>query len=314
MSFLLNSGMKHWMGLKRLFSRVRFTGIPRIGLALGGGGVRGLAHVGVLAVLEREKIPVHAMAGSSMGAIIAAAHTLSPEFNKEQLVQLLEELGASIPHKLKNTQPDKPEKDSVAERLRQFMYVERFILNTVSGWGMLPEGLADKPLEKLTPGKRLEEAPIPIAVVAVDLISGKKVVFKEGPALLALKASSAIPGFLPPVPHNGMLLVDGAIVDVVPTDVVREMGVEVVIAVDVDQEGKQVEISNGLEAFLRAVELCSLHHKRHHLEMAQVVIHPQFPLPVQTFDVSKAQLCIDAGIRATEAVLPKIRKLLQMKS
>ncbi|MCB0290227.1 MAG: patatin-like phospholipase family protein, partial [Calditrichaeota bacterium] len=181
---------------------------PTVGLALGGGGVRGLAHVGVLEVFRRENIPVAAIAGSSMGAIVAAAYTLNPDYSETQLIDVLNEMSAAIPEHLKSTLPDHADRESIFERLRQFVYVERFILNSVSGWGMLPEGIAEASLNKLTPKKHLEESPIPLAVVSADLISGKKIIFRSGPAALALKASSAIPGFLPPVPYNDMLLVD----------------------------------------------------------------------------------------------------------
>ena len=306
---LHGSGSGFWKRVRTMLQR--WAGKqPTVGLALGGGGVRGLAHVGVLEVFRRENIPVAAIAGSSMGAIVAAAYTLNPDYSETQLIDVLNEMSAAIPEHLKSTLPDHADRESIFERLRQFVYVERFILNSVSGWGMLPEGIAEASLNKLTPKKHLEESPIPLAVVSADLISGKKIIFRSGPAALALKASSAIPGFLPPVPYNDMLLVDGAIVSIVPAEVVREMGVDIVVAVDVDQEGEEVEITNGPEAFLRAVALCSYHHKQHHLESANMVIQPQFGAPVQTFDISKARLCIEAGARAAEAALPRLRKLL----
>ena len=152
---------------------------------------------------------------------------------------------------------------------------------------------------------------MPIAIVSVDLLSGEKVVFKEGSSAMALQASSAIPGYLPPVEYRDMLLVDGAIVDVVPADVVREMGVDIVIAVDVDQSGPRDEIKNGLDAFLRAVELCAQDNKRHHLKQADLVICPDFGATIVTFDVSKTEVCINAGIKAAERALPELEKLLR---
>jgi NTE family protein len=281
---------------------------PTIGLALGGGGVRGLAHLGVLTVFEREAIPVHAIAGSSMGAIVGAAYALNPKLSAEELTREMTDVGLSLPVKLNKPQGNN---DSFLERLRQFIGVERFLVDTLWGWGVMPETVATEALAKLTRGKNLEDGKIPVAAVAVDLLSGEKIVFETGPAAIALQASSAIPGFFPPVPYGERLLADGAIVDFVPADVVRGMGVDVVIAVDVDQEGERAEVRNGLEAFLRAVELCSRHHKRHHLESADLVIHPEFGEPVKTFEVAKAPLCIEAGARAAENSLPAIRRLLE---
>lgn len=294
--------------LKRLFANGEPATSPRVGLALGGGGVRGMAHLGVLSVFEREGIPIHAIAGSSMGAIVGAAHTLNPEYGGERLTELMHELDEAIPERLKMSSNAS---ESLLGKLQQFINLERFILDTVAGWSVLPEELAKTTLEKLTLGKKIEEASLPLAIVAVDLLSGEKIVFREGSATLALQASSAIPGYFPPVASDGMLLVDGAIVDVVPADVVREMGMDVVIGVDVDQTGPRSEIRNGLDAFLRAVELCAQYNKRHFLKHADLVIHPDFGQTIVTFDVSKTEVCINAGIQAAEKALPDIRRLLE---
>ncbi len=293
--------------LQKLLKQLKNSDTPKIGLALGGGGVRGMAHLGVLSVLKREGIPIHAIAGSSMGAIVGAAYTLNPEYGGKRLTELLHEIDDAVPERLK-TPSDEP--DSFLGKLQQFINVERFILDTVSGWSVLPEDLAKETLEKLTLDKKIEDAILPTAIVAVDLLSGKKIVFKEGPAAIALQASSAIPGFFPPVAYQGMLLVDGAIVDVVPADVVKEMGVDIVIAVDVDQTGPRDEISNGFDAFLRAIELSGQSNKHHFLKNADLVIHPDFGETIVTFDISKIELCVKAGVEATEKALPKIRKLL----
>lgn len=286
-------------------------GPPTLGLALGGGGVRGLAHIGVLTVLDRQGIPVHAIAGTSMGAIIGAAYALSSEFDRKRLTRQVIELGIKPPISL-NT-PD-VESEGFLDRLRRFIDIERFLLSTMLGWGTFEEtGLADA-LEKLTSGKRLEDATVPLAVVATDLLNGEKVVFKNGPASLALQASSALPGFFPPVRHEGKLLADGAFVDLVPTDVVREMGARFIVAVDVDQEIMRMEINNGLQAYLRAIDIGARHHKRHHIRRADLVLRPDFGEPVESLDFSKAELCIEAGMRATERVLPTLLRLLKRKA
>lgn len=300
--------MSLWRRFRNFIRSKSAVSTPRIGLALGGGGVRGLAHLGVISVLERENIPIHAIAGSSMGAVVAAAHSLNPQYGGERLTHLLHDIENAIPEHLKKLS-GKP--DSFFHKLKQFINVERFIFDTVSGWGMLEEDLAKGSMEKLTLNKKIEEGVLPISIVSVDLLSGEKVVFKEGPAAIALQASSAIPGFFPPVAYQNMLLVDGAIVDVVPVEVARAMGVDIVIAVDVDQSGPRSEISNGLDAFLRAVELCAQHNKRHFLNTADLTIHPQFGQTITTFDVSKMELCINAGVKAATEALPAIRKLLR---
>ena len=190
-------------GLKRIAMHKRKSHSDfRLGLALGGGGVRGLAHIGVLSVFHREAIPIKAIAGSSMGAIIGAAYALNPEFNKEDLAQRVAELGISLPNGLNE---DKRDKNSFLKRLRQFIDAEKFMVDALWGWGILPESKISESLRRLTLGKKLEEGMIPIAVVTTDLLRGEKVVFKEGPADFALRASSALPGFLPPIQFQDRL-------------------------------------------------------------------------------------------------------------
>ena len=285
-------------------------GPPAVGFALGGGGVRGLAHIGVLQAIEQAGVPIRGIAGSSMGAIVGATFALNPAFGGEIFREIVADLEKTLPARLIT---DKDDKKSVFDRVRKFIDVERFIVDTVLGWGVLPSTMVPSSITKLVLGKRIEEAKIPLAVVTFDLFSGEKVVFREGPADFALQASSAIPGFFPPLPYEDKLLADGAFVDLVPVGEARKLGVDFVIAVDVDQEGERAEISNGLEAFLRAVEVCARHHKNHHLKLADFVIRPDFGEPIKTFAISKAQLCIEAGARAAEQALPELKRLLQQK-
>ncbi len=295
-------------GFKRIITSWRTPKkTPTLGLALGGGGVRGLAHAGVLTVFEREGIPIHAIAGTSMGAIIAGAYVLSPDFNSKHLAQQAIDLGISTPARSSTVRKDQ---STFLERLRLFIDVERFLFDSLWGWGTLPEIPVADALAKLTLGKGLEEGKIPIAVVATNLHSGEKVVFKEGPATIALQASAAIPGFFPPVLYQGSLLADGGFIELVPASVVRQMGVDLVIAVDVNQDNVRVEINNGLQALLRAVDISAHHHKHHYLELADLVIRPEFGEAIDTLDFAKIELCINAGMRAAERAIPDVRRLL----
>ena len=91
------------------------------------------------------------------------------------------------------------------------------------------------------------------------------------------------------------------------------MGVRIVVAVDVDQENEPVEVNNGLQAFLRAVDISARHHKHHHLRRADLVIHPEFGEPVDSLDFTKAELCVEAGLRAAERALPVLRRMLRSR-
>ncbi len=291
---------------KRLCLNRETSRQPVVGIALGGGGVRGLAHVGVLSVFQREGVPIKAIVGSSMGAIVGAAFALNPNFSREFMAEQMAELGLSVPGGLFENDGDR---ESLLQKIHQFIGAERFIVDAMLGWGILPEDKIVESLQRITMGKRLEQGSIPIAVVATDLLSGDKIVFTEGPADFAVQASSALPGFLPPIRQQDRLLADGAFVDLVPTAVVRELGADFIIAVDVDQEGVRVEVRNGFEGFLRATELCARHHKRHHLELADLVIQPDFGAAVNPLDFSKTELCIEAGVQAAERILPKMSEI-----
>ncbi|NOX88544.1 MAG: patatin-like phospholipase family protein [Calditrichaeota bacterium] len=277
----------------------------RIGLALGGGGVRGFAHIGVLTVLRREGIHIQAIAGSSMGAIVGTLFSLHYNLDLDALTKQLIEIATPVSEKMSF---QKKEDHGILKRLRQFIHMERFLMDTIWGWGEVTGEVTGELFKKLTQGKLLEDCRIPVAVVTTDLLSGERVVFTEGPAHLALQASSALPGIFPPVRYQNRLLADGAFVDYVPVEVVRQMNVDKVIAVDVDQENLPVEINNGLEAMMRATELCARHHKWLHLENADVVIRPDFKRFVQTFDISMAQHCISAGMEAAEQALEKLQR------
>jgi len=282
-----------------------------LGLALGGGGVRGLAHIGVLSVLDREGIAIDALAGTSMGSIVAAAYAMGDAFDEERLVTLVTSLGISPPVSSKLSDADS---HSLMERVRRLVDVERFLIDTMWGWGAFEGAVVGDTLSKMTGSRRIEESRIPLAIVATDLITGEKVVFRRGPVTLAVQASSALPGFFPPVRHEGRLLVDGAFVDLVPVDVVLQMGARIGMAVDVDQERVPVEVTNGLQAFLRAVDISARQHKAYQLQTADLTVRPDFGESVSSLDFSKARLCVEAGRRAMEEALPELRRLLNLTS
>lgn len=276
---------------------------PRIGLALGGGGVRGLAHVGVLQVLAEAGIPIHAIAGVSMGAIVATAYALTDRF-PDALIALVRGFDAG-PFKAlpRGSQPG-----GVWTSVRRLIDVERFLINNVFSWGVVHDKGAAL-AEALTGERRLEDARVPLGVVACDLRSGKSVVFRTGSAALALQASAALPGFFRPVEHEGRLLADGGYVGMVPTWVAREMGADVVIAVDADPTHALDDIQDGLHALLRALDITSQRYKEALLGDADVVIRPDFGGPVETLDFSRIEDCIEAGARAARAALPAIAAL-----
>ncbi|NOX44884.1 MAG: patatin [Caldiserica bacterium] len=177
----------------------------RVGLALGSGGARGAAHVGVLKVLEREGIEVVAVAGSSIGAVVGGAYAagvptarIEEEWRKTNLPQLV-----------------------------------RTFLPTFPRAGLSSGAELERYLRSVFGDLRIEDMKIPFAAVATDLDTGEAVVIRTGPLVDALRASTAIPGIFRPVRWRGRILVDGGMVEPVPVRPCRELGAEIVIGVDV---------------------------------------------------------------------------------
>ena len=173
---------------------------PKIGIALGGGFARGLAHIGILKVLEEAGIHVDMVAGTSVGAVIGAVYC-SGISAKE-----LEEVAALV----------------------RFSSIARY---TVSRYGFCTNDRLGAFLRKVLKARTFEDLKIPLAVTATDFVTGGSVVFRSGPLIDPVRASCAYPGMFLPVSVNGKLLVDGMLAYPVPTVPLREMGAERVIGV-----------------------------------------------------------------------------------
>lgn len=279
--------------------RLTSTGI---GLALSGGGARGLAHVGVLKVLEREGVPIDYLAGTSMGGIIGAVYAAG-------LSAL--EIEAEALHMSKTRQ--------------LVTLVDRSLLRRGLLSGQKVTAYLAQWLGELT----FDDLRLPLGLVAADLNSRRKVVFREGPVLEAVRATMALPGIFAPVERGDQLLVDGGLVDNLPADVVREMGGERVIAVDISTNRETVGfvarnlrqrrlIPEGLADMVdvlgRSLVFLTWKVNRRALEEAapDLVIRPPVPptvMPITGF--SQAPEAIAAGERAAEEMMPAIRTLLE---
>ena len=227
---------------------------PRIGLVLGGGGAKGGAHIGVLKVLEELRVPIDMIAGTSVGAIMGGMYAagLSPA-ELEQIVNQMDwhDLIAGGRPRAGLT---------FRRRMDDSNFPTRLELGFNSGAFRLPSGLVTGQSMEVVfrsvslPGAHItsfEELPIPFSAVATDIVTGEMVVLNEGDLSTAVRASMSIPGAFSPVDVDGRLLVDGAVVRNLPVDVVRGMGADVIIAVDLtpplytrDQLESAVEVSS----------------------------------------------------------------------
>ncbi|MHB8788567.1 MAG: patatin-like phospholipase family protein [Desulfobulbaceae bacterium] len=211
---------------------------PKIGLVLGGGGAKGSAHIGVLKVLEELRIPVDYITGTSMGAIVGSLYAsgLSPA--------KIEEILTTVDwDDLFSGDPNRQDIDFWRKR-EDFLYLTPLQLGVRGTKIVLPKGLVkDQKINVLFETIMLhtesitdfDQLPIPFRAVASDVETGEMVVMKSGHLADAARASMSVPGAFPPVELDGRLLIDGGIVRNVPVDIVREMGAEVVICVDVSK-------------------------------------------------------------------------------
>lgn len=175
---------------------------PRIALVLGGGGSRGIAHIGVLRVLERERIPIDFIVGTSMGGIVGVLYALGI----------------------------KP--DAIAQRL-----IENVQGSNVFNFNLFRarsrQKTVENQLKETIKNRTFADLKIPTVLMAVDMLEGKEVILKDGPLMPAILASSAVPAVFPPVDYEGMRLADGGVIDSLATHVAYQYGAEKIIAVDV---------------------------------------------------------------------------------
>jgi len=274
-----------------------------IGLALSGGGARGLAHIGVLKVLEDEGIPVDLIAGTSMGGVVAATYAsgLTPDFLEQESLRM-----ASPRRLLALVDLSVPRRGFVAGR-RLCEYLAPYL-----------------------GGRTFAGLRIPLTLVAVDLNCGRKVYLRQGQVLEAVRATIAMPGVLRPVERGDQLLVDGGLLDNLPADAVREMGADVVIAVDISTDAQAISraiqslhrrryfpngLADAVEVLWRSVGVMATEINRQRLAEVrpEVVIRPPIPPEVNLFTgFTHAAEIIAIGEQAAREALPDIRRALEL--
>jgi NTE family protein len=233
---------------------------PRVGLVLSGGGARGAAHVGVLKVLDEMRIPIDAIAGTSMGAVVGGLYASGMPM--EDIEKLLRSVNWEDAFK------DRPPREELGFRRKQDdrEFLVRYALGVTDKGFVLPRGLVQgQKLEQVLRGASLPVAavqsfdrlPIPFRAVATDLETGEAVVMDSGDLVTAMRASMSAPGVFAPVQRDGKLLVDGGITENLPVEIARAMNVDVLIVVDVsfplyasEELTSPIEITNQAFAIL----------------------------------------------------------------
>jgi NTE family protein len=276
----------------------------RIGLALSGGGARGLAHIGVLKVLERENIPIHCLAGTSAGGLIGAAYAA----------------GMSV-----------AQLEAEALEMSKLRNLVRLMDRSLPHMGLLAGQKIINYLAEHIGYKDFAELKTPLALMAVDLESGNEVILDSGSVIEAVRATISFPGVFAPCEMAERLLVDGGLLNNLPVDVSRKMGAEAVIAVDVS--GGQEDVDNLFEAarqwrlgwpmrstasvLTRCLGIIIGQIRQNKLAAAppDVLIRPEMRREIGLFTgFPYAAEAIVAGGKAANEALPQLKALLKKRA
>ncbi|HSG28236.1 MAG TPA: patatin-like phospholipase family protein, partial [Candidatus Krumholzibacterium sp.] len=291
------------------------SGRPKIGLALSGGGARGVAHLGVLKVLEENRIPIDFIAGTSMGALVGGLYSTGLSIDElEKLVGSIDWSEILADHIPREDRSFRRKRDDDLYLMRHRPGIRGFSLRFPPG--ILDGQKVDLMLKRETLDVSgiddFDDLSIPFRAVAADIVTGDAVVIGRGDLALALRASMALPGIFAPRMIDGRLLVDGGISCNLPIDVVRSMGADIVIAVDIstplqgiEELGSVIAITNQLTGFL----------SRRNADFQIGTLGPGdiFILPelgdISTGSFERSMDAVPVGVRAAEKVLGRLRAL-----
>lgn len=252
-------------------------------LVLGGGSARGLAHIGVLKVFEREKIPIHRIVGTSMGALIGASYSVGMSIKKME------------------------------EMAHEFDW--RTVFDpTLPKMGLLAGKKLAKVVGDLTMNKSFEECGIPLAVVATDIEKNERVVFQKGNLQRIVCASCSWPGIFNPVRIDGRLLVDGGIKNSVPTRIARSIDSGYMVAVDVGFCVKEGKINNIFQMLLQSFQIMGEELNRYQARISDVMIKVDLGHNIDQAAFNKSREAIAKGEKAAEGKTGQIKRMLSVYS
>ncbi|WP_371809217.1 patatin-like phospholipase family protein [Aquabacterium sp. A08] len=256
---------------------------PRVGLALGGGAARGFAHIGVIQVLEREGIRPDLVVGTSAGSLVAALYASGMGGAQlEQAALAMEEA-------------------------------------TIADWtlpifnrGLLRGEALARYVNRQVQGRLIQDMRLPLGILATELATGRGVLFQRGDTGTAVRASSAVPGVFTPVEIAGKAYVDGGLVAPVPVEQARQMGAELVVAVDISSPPDQAVGGDALRVLLQTFSIMGQSINRQVLAQADVLVRPALA-GMGSADFTARQRAMQAGREAMAAALPRLREQWQAK-
>ncbi|MEI7613891.1 MAG: patatin-like phospholipase family protein [Betaproteobacteria bacterium] len=251
----------------------------KIGLALGGGAARGFAHIGVIKVLEAQGIHPEIIVGTSAGAVVGALYAAGNSgFELQKLAIKLDE-----------------------SRISDWSMPDRGVLKGESLQQFINEAVGQRPIESLKK---------PLGVIATNLNSGESILFRTGNTGMAVRASATVPGIFRPVSINGQEYVDGGLSSLIPVRSVRQMGADIVIAVDISARPGNQPVKGMLDILLQTFTIMGQNLARYELREADVVIRPQVG-GVGSADFQARHDSILEGEKAAQAALPQIREAIR---
>ena len=266
----------------------------KIGLALSSGAARGLAHIGVLEVLKKEGIPIDMIAGTSAGALVGAIYARRKDANQTE--ELL--------------------KDLISKRLALLRDLG------VPRSGLIQGRKFKRWLTSIIDDIEFGDLSIPFACVATDINTGEEVVIEQGSVVEAVRASVSIPGILTVVKWKGRYLVDGGLVNPVPVSVLKKMGADLIIAVNVvpdirdrihhqtsEERKEDSKEPNIFSVIMRMVHIASFQVVKSSMKGADIVIEPEVA-HIGFADFHRVRECISKGARAAQSSVPEIKKVL----
>lgn len=254
----------------------------RIGLALGGGAARGFAHIGVIKVLEAQGIIPEIVAGTSAGAVVGALYAAgNTGFELQKLALKLDET-----------------------KISDWSVPDRGVLKGEALQKFVNDAVKQRPIEGLKK---------PFAVVATNLHSGEGILFRTGNTGMAVRASATVPGVFKPVGINGQEYVDGGLSNLIPVHGARQMGADVVIAVDISARPGNQPVRGTLDILLQTFTIMGQNLARYELKDADIVIRPQVGNLGPTDFMARHDAILE-GEKAAQAALPQIREVLRKAS
>ncbi|MBD8068409.1 patatin-like phospholipase family protein [Bacillus sp. PS06] len=252
---------------------------PKIGLALGSGGARGFAHLGVIKVLNEENIPIDLIAGSSMGALVGALYTSGLDIDKLY---------------------------KISSAFKRKYYLDF----TVPKMGFIAGNRVKELIRMFTKNKNIEELDIPLSIVATDLLKAERVIFNQGPVASAVRASISIPGIFVPERIDGRILIDGGVIDKVPISVVKDMGADIVIAIDVSSVKIIEDITSIYDVILQSIEIMQNEVVNHKVMDADIMIRP-LVTQYSTRAFTNIEEIIKTGEDSARLMVPQIKAVIE---